>query len=493
MKYTTNGFLKFIFVLVPMSALLLAATVAPKLWNQDQTMYRYSVHVPSSDPLKSGPVFQWLRSHDFDIAGVNWKKNEIEVITNPQGIALLNRNGFQGRILAERIPGVSTEGAFDPRYLNPAKVEEKLKDLHARFPELTRLEQIGTSEQGRAVWALLISTTPQAQDVKALEKPSLLMDGLHHAREIMTPEVVMDAAEAFLLNPDSEHRDLLARWNVWLVPMLNVDGNNIVWTENSWWRKNARQLKNRITGVDINRNYEYQWAACDGSSSRTSADDYHGPSAASEPETQALEKLAAAIIPTAYLSYHSYSEFVLYPYGCERDLTGEAELHDKIGHELAKILPSDDNDGTNYKPGTPWQILYGVDGDSMSYMYSEYGATSFTFEINQEFQPDYKLRQPTVEKHRRAWTYFMNRLDKNMLTLKVIDGKTNAAIAATVSISTIAQAKGEKPFRTNAAGNFFKVLDPGTYTLRVRLADGRQQDVNVTMTGEPKAETVTIL
>jgi hypothetical protein len=476
-----------------MSLLLMAAQFGPRFLNSGKPIYRYSVKVEITDPMKSGAVLQWFRDHDFDIAGVNWKKQQVEVITTREGIALLNQNHYYGRILEEQIPGASSRITFDPRYLSAAKIEERLKELHVKYPELTRLEQLGTSAEGRAIWGLLISSTPQAQDSHAYEKPSILIDGLHHAREIMTPEVVMDVAETFLQSPTAEHRALLSRWNIWLVPMLNVDGSNLVWTQDSWWRKNVRLVGNRISGVDVNRNYPYKWSACNGSSGSESSETYRGPSAGSEAETQALSKLAESIRPTAYLSYHSYSELVLYPYGCTEDLTGESQLHDKIGHELANLLPSDSNKESFYTPGPPWQILYGVDGDSMSYMYSEFGATSFTFEINQEFQPDYELRQPTVEKHRKAWTYFMNRIDQNLLTLKVIDGKTNTASPAMVSVSTIAQVKGEKPFRTNQTGNFFKILDPGTYTLSVRLNDGREKEVTVKMTGQPLSETVTVL
>jgi hypothetical protein len=175
---------------------------------------------------------------------------------------------------------------------------------------------------------------------------------------------------------------------------------------NSWWRKNAHAYNNEVLGVDINRNYPYRWADCDGSSEDQTSDSYHGESGNSEPETQALVELAQSVRPTAYLSYHSYSELILYPYGCMGERTGENVLHENIARELSRLLPTDSNPNRFYEAGTAWDLLYGVDGDSMSYMYSEFGATSFSFEINQSFQPNYSLREPTVQKHRKAWSYF---------------------------------------------------------------------------------------
>jgi len=200
-------------------------------------------------------------------------------------------------------------------------------------------------------------------------------------------------------------------------------------------------------------------------------------------------KLGYMTYPTASLSYHSYSELVLYPYGCQGAFTGENALHQKIGGELAQMLPSDSNKGT-YTAGTPWKLLYSVDGDSMGFMHGEFGALAFTLEVNQSFQPDYAVREPTLVKHRKAWSYFIQRMSQNMLSLKVVSAARFQPLEATITISGIIKNKGEKPMKTNAAGNFFKVLDPGSYTLDVKLADGRAKQIQVQMAGQPQTQVV---
>lgn len=457
-------------------------------------MRRYLISKPMRSPYDARETIGWLSHNGFDVAGFNWQRGTIEVITDDEGIKTIEAHGLRGLARGDQFlaPGLQS---IDPRYLNPQRTEETLKALNARFPNLTRLEQIGTSLQGRPIWALLVSTTPKANDPAALEKPSIIFDGLHHAREIMTPEIVMDVAQTVLSGTQMRVRaatDLLSRWNIWVVPMLNVDGNNIVWTQDAWWRKNARGTNGSgIYGVDINRNYPFQFAACAGSSNRQGAQDYHGASGGSEPETQALARLGQMARPSASLSYHSYSELVLYPFGCSGELSGENAMLEKISRELAAVLPSDSGRG-NYTPGTPWQILYGVDGDSMSYLHSEFGATAFTFEVNQEFEPPYSLREPTLVKHRKAWQYFLARLDANMLAIKVIDGRTNRPAVANIDISTIAHKYGEKPFQTNAAGNYFKALEPGRYAIRAVLADGRVTETSLEMRGQPQATQVVV-
>ena len=267
---------------------ILTSNVAPT--------YRYKVKVPAQNPYDMARYVGWLRQNGYDIPGFSWRDQQIEVITDAAGLKKLQETKMPGQILEERIPGQPKISKIDDRYLTPVKVEQKLKDLAARYPKNTRLEQIGTSLEGRAIWALLISTTPNLKSAQYYEKPSVIFDGMHHAREIMTPEVVMDVADV-LLNPllrrNKEASILLDSWNVWIVPMLNVDGNNIVWSKDNWWRKNARGQGNRVFGVDINRNYPFKWNSCSGSSGSPGAQDYRGSAAGSEPETQALMKLAS--------------------------------------------------------------------------------------------------------------------------------------------------------------------------------------------------------
>lgn len=50
-------------------------------------------------------------------------------------------------------------------------------------------------------------------------------------------------------------------------------------------------------GADLNRNFDFQWGCCGGSSSWERSSTYRGPSPASEPEIQALQASIATIFP----------------------------------------------------------------------------------------------------------------------------------------------------------------------------------------------------
>lgn len=482
--------LKTLMVCLTLTTFAMAQFVSPAPESINRNRYQVMVQgAPNMQGMRS--YLEWLKSNDFDIAGVKWNEAKIEIITDDEGINKLTQYRIPHQVMARKSPGRDMTPMIDNRYLNPEKVEQKLKQLNAQFPNDTKLEKIGVSNQGRPIWALLISKDISKNDGSFYTRPTLIVDGMHHAREIMTSEIVVDAADAILNTKRiiSPWNQLLDSWNIWLVPMMNVDGNNIVWTSDNWWRKNGRADGSKVFGVDLNRNYAYMWSGCNGSSGSKSSETYRGDKAASEPETQAIMKLGYQAQPTAYLSYHSYSELILYPYGCQGALTAEDRLHATTAQELSKLLPTDNSRGF-YTPGTPWNILYSVDGDSMGFMHAEFGALSYTFEVNQSFQPPYELREPTVQKHRKAWSYLIQKMTQNMLSLKVVSQQRFQPLAATISISGIIKTKGEKPFVTNAGGNFFKVMEPGLYNVKIQLADGRAQEVKVNMSGQPVSQVI---
>jgi hypothetical protein len=162
----------------------------------EQKTIRYVIQTQVQNPYQLAKLSRWLAQNDFDVAGVNWRKGRVEVITDDKGIQFLQSKRISGFI--KPAPMGQQEAGPDRRFLNPASLAAKMKALHEANPQLTRLEQIGVTNQGRPILGLLVSTTPQAGDPKALEKPTIIFDGLHHAREIMTPEIVLDVAETLL-------------------------------------------------------------------------------------------------------------------------------------------------------------------------------------------------------------------------------------------------------------------------------------------------------
>jgi len=202
------------------------------------------------------------------------------------------------------------------------------------------------------------------------------------------------------------------KYNIWVVPMVNPDGNNRVWSSSSMWRKNTRGGY----GVDINRNYSEDWGTCNGSSGSQSSEIYRGPSPGSEPETEALMDLAARIQPKFNISYHSFSEIVIYPFGCRPKTipSPDRDLYERVGRELAAVLVRDSGSGS-YQAGTAYELLYNVDGGSLDWMYAKHNIMSYVVEVNssaQGFQPSYNTwRDISVQRQRKGWQYILDQMD----------------------------------------------------------------------------------
>lgn len=396
----------------------------------------------------------------LDIAGVDRARNRVDLVLDKEEIAFLSRNGYTVLGTFDTEIGL----APDRKYQTPATVEASLRALNAAYPALTELVSAGKSFEGRDIWALKISN-PQIQAREG--KPVFFVNGMHHARELMTPEVVLDMADYLLRGYGADPRvtGWVDRNEIWLMPMFNVDGNNKVWTQDPWWRKNVRQGH----GTDINRNYAFQWNTCGGSSGFPSAQDYRGEAAGSEPETQVMMNFVKRILPTMSLSLHSYSELVIYPYSCPGQFTPTHEVFETLGNQIAGALPSDSSAGRTYEAGTAPELLYAVDGGDIDWFYHEAQVVPFVIEVNsyrEGFQPAYdQWRDRTVQKLRAAWMLMLDRLDGPGVRGLVTDADGQPVGGALVKVTRAGEKVFAQTYKAAADGTFHLILNPGNYHL----------------------------
>ena len=397
-----------------------------------------------------------LISKDLDITGVDLKIGHIDVLLSDSEYEELLYEGYDLFIKEEKKMFMRP----DQEYKNPEEIASFLEEMSDRYPEISKLVSIGNSLEGRSIWAIKISDNPELDEVE----PAILINSMHHAREVMTPEIGIDMVEYLLTRYNSDER--VKNWvdsnEIWIVPMLNVDGNNKVWSGSSMWRKNTRGGY----GVDINRNYPFKWGACNGSSGSSWSQTYRGVSAGSEPETQALMGLVANVKPVFDISYHSYSELVLYPYGCRGEKTETHEIVSKIGNKIGEIL--------DYTAGTPWEILYGVDGGDVDWMYAVHQVIPYVIELNSSregFQPSYsQWRDVTVERNRPAWIYLLDRLEGNGVRGIVKDSNGEVISDYVIDVEKITD-KGRslvQTYRANPDGSYHLILNAGNYELKFK-------------------------
>jgi hypothetical protein len=189
-----------------------------------------------------------------------------------------------------------------------------------------KVDTVGTSRRGRPILGLLLGK----QDGGLPTRPAVLLNALTHAREPQGMQSLLYFAHWLLsrYGADSEASYLLDHRRIYLCPVVNPDGyfvNESLYVANGsfgFWRKNCRDndgdgfFDMPGDGVDLNRNYGYQWGFPNGGSSSNPASDvYRGPSAFSEPETQAQRTLVNTLQPKTGLSFHTYGDYYIHPWG----------------------------------------------------------------------------------------------------------------------------------------------------------------------------------
>jgi carboxypeptidase T len=261
-------------------------------------------------------------------------------------------------------------------YHSVASLEADLRRLADAHPDITELHEIGRSVENRPIWALRLGE----------RRGSMLKMGFfgcHHAREWIAVEVPYLLAEYLVTHAAT---DPVKHWfqegEIWVAPMVNPDGHEFTRTQQRLWRKNRRRNYDGSIGVDPNRNYGYMWGTLDVStSSHTPSDDtYVGPRAFSEPEVQAVRNLVARELFAGVITYHSYSQLILFPWGYTSKHIPDPDygVLQGLAKDMQRLIHG--VHGETYTVEQASQ-LYPTAGDTTDWTYGEYGIPSFTIEL----------------------------------------------------------------------------------------------------------------
>jgi len=117
---------------------------------------------------------------------------------------------------------ISVPLRFD-RYYSYEQVVEALKSLNAAFPDFTKLDLVGRSEENREIWAMTLNNPKTGAP---LSKPGVYLDGNIHGNEIQAGEVCLYFLNALLTGygRNESITRLVDRNAYYVIPVVNVDG-----------------------------------------------------------------------------------------------------------------------------------------------------------------------------------------------------------------------------------------------------------------------------
>ncbi|MFH0945760.1 MAG: M14 family metallopeptidase, partial [Planctomycetota bacterium] len=264
-------------------------------------------------------------------------------------------------------------------YYTFAEIVSTIDYYIANYPGIVSQKQaLGTSHQGRTIWAFKISDNPNVSE----NEPRVLFDALHHAREPLSAHTLLWLVDhlATSYGVDPELTQLMNEREIWFVPCVNPDGYEYNYQTDpgggGMWRKNRRP--GGCTGVDLNRNWPTAWGYDNsGSSPDPCSDVYRGPAAGSEPEVAALNSFMTGMSFRTAWSVHSYGEWLVAPYGYRSASPGP--VYQEYGADMAAF--------NGYTHGVGYDLLYPCNGVSMDHYNDVHGAVAFSPEIGTGFWP----------------------------------------------------------------------------------------------------------
>jgi hypothetical protein len=382
--------------------MLLAVTAVFLFASNGARAGRTLIRIPAKGPI----VFEQLRRPGIEILAVD-KHGIIDAMVDDKQVDYVRSLGYPISVVpaAMLAPGAAAElDANLGMYHTFAEMESLITTWEGDYPGICDVSTIGYSVENRPIYAIKISDDVSVADPG---EPDVLYMGNHHARELMSVEIPLRFAQYLLVNyaGDPTVASYVDTREIYFVPMINPDGHVYVQNHHigiysgSWWRKNRRVNADMSVGVDLNRNYGYQWGYDDvGSSPTMSYPTYRGASAFSEPETQAVGDFVSAHDFTMWLSYHSYGELLLYPWNYIATNTADQRYYERLGELLTE---NNDYLSANFAMGA----LYAVNGSSDDWGYGEQAAKekifAFTPEVNSYeqggFGPSDTLIAPTFD------------------------------------------------------------------------------------------------
>jgi carboxypeptidase T len=375
-------------------------------------------------------------------------RGSVTVTASRSDLRALRRAGFTVRLRAR----ASDFPSADAAYHNYNEMASETANVAAAYPSLVNRFSVGTSYEGRQMWAVKISDNVLTDE----PEPEVLFTCGQHAREHLTIEMCLYLLNEFTSKyaTDAQVKGFVDSREIYIIFNLNPDGSEYDIATGSYrsWRKNRQPNSgSSAIGTDLNRNWSWMWGCCGGSSGTFSSETYRGAFGFSAPETQRVRDFINARVVAgvqqikAHIDFHTYSELVLWPYGYTTANTApgltstDQQALSQLGIKMAAT--------NDYKPEQA-SDLYIADGTINDWAWGQYKIASYTFEMyprtsSPGFYPPGSAINNQVTRNRAAVMLLLDAAD----CLYEVIGQTCAPVAPPVYSDTFETAAG---WTTNA-------------------------------------------
>ncbi|XP_029005237.1 carboxypeptidase B [Betta splendens] len=360
--------------------------------------------------------------HELVTAGVDVDIRVPAMYLDMVSTALL-QSGMEHEILIEDVQvavdaqvhsGASAKAHSYTKYNTWDTIQSWIETISSSNADMVSQEVIGKTYEGRPMTVLKIGKKSSST------KPAIFMDCGFHAREWISPAFcqwfVKEALSTY--GSDPAMTSLLNQMDVFVLPVFNIDGYEYSHKSDRMWRKTrSKRSGTSCIGADPNRNFNAGWCTV-GASSNPCSDTYCGSAPESEIEAKNLADFIRRnkSVIMAYLTVHSYSQLLLFPYSYTYQLAADhAELL-KVAKGASAALSS--LYGTQYTSGPGAATIYPAAGGSDDWAYDLGVKYAYTFELRDTGRYGFLLPesqiQPTCEETMLAVKYIAAHVQNNL-------------------------------------------------------------------------------
>jgi len=228
-------------------------------------------------------------------------------------------------------------------------------ELESRYPIFVSHELFGKTYEDRDIYIFKIGNPFGGR---------VMFDGSCHGNERATSEALYLYAKWLLESKTNEAMRILKNNLTIIVPIVNMDGFPT-------HRKNMNFEPPRVDGVDLNRNFDWNWAGeattGGGVSDDPTSSVYRGPYPLSEPETILYKKIWEKFRPIHYLNCHTGARkqiwYIRWPTQSDRDyVLGVYDTYVNLAEKMGvSSFPISEDGGTGNFNSTPYHE-YGIYG-----------------------------------------------------------------------------------------------------------------------------------
>ena len=341
------------------------------------------------------------------------------------------------------------------------------------FPNLCKLDTIGTSIQNRNM--LAINVTADIHTPKP--KPEVLFSSTMHGNETTGWILCMRLAHYLMSNYGADPRitSMLDSVSIFIAPNTNPDG--------TYWGSNdniAGARRNNAGNKDLNRNFPDPRVG-----------EY--PDGARQKETTIMMDYASARNFILSINYHGGTEVVNYPWDTWKSSVRKHADHNwyiQISSQYANLAKANGPAGyftnihySGITNGGDWLVIAGGRQDYMNYWQN---CREVTLEVSMAYILGTENLQAFWNYKKEAMLGYIENVKYGIRGL--VTGVCEEPIAAKITV--VGHDKDNSQVVTNHQfGNYYRMIEPGTYTLLFE-SEGYQSKTITNVTAQQNKTTL---